>query len=238
MNTWFVEFCGGEASLKRAEALLKPPDYQVIWRDNGLYARHVIFDGLPHARAVRDSAIERLEVLNALLSLTDYEPISLGGVIDAAKSPWQIIQFCNTAIQVVFRITSSSSEREAASALNEAESACIMTLAGQDEYILKALHYFNLPHTWANLHNLLDVIEASVGGERALNEKAWISQKERKRFTHTANSPAVLGDAARHGASTTDPPKHPMVLSQAEQLLTTLLVCWLRFSIHHIVESR
>ena len=61
----------------------------------------------------------------------------------------------------------------------------------------------------------------------ALIGTGWISHADAKRFKHTANSVAILGDAARHGAESTNPPKQPISLEEARNLISKLVRDWI-----------
>ncbi|MGH7884376.1 MAG: hypothetical protein ACRENO_01630, partial [Thermodesulfobacteriota bacterium] len=58
-------------------------------------------------------------------------------------------------------------------------------------------------------------------------EKEWTTKKEIKRFKHTANSPSVLGEDARHGEENTQPPLKPMTLLEARQFIEKLIHNWI-----------
>jgi hypothetical protein len=56
---------------------------------------------------------------------------------------------------------------------------------------------------WTDLYHLFEIVQADVG--RQMYEHRWIAKTEADLFTWTANSPAVLGAQARHGAQRNDP---------------------------------
>lgn len=55
----------------------------------------------------------------------------------------------------------------------------------------------------------LEVVEAALGGEKALEKLQWIRTSELKRFTLAANSMYAVGEAARHAKPAWSPPKSP-----------------------------
>jgi hypothetical protein len=75
---------------------------------------------------------------------------------------------------------------------------------------------------WVNLYRIFEIIEGDMS--QKISDKGWESTKNRELFKHTANSPTVLGDLARHGWSKQMPPKSPMELSEARAMICTVLV--------------
>jgi hypothetical protein len=80
---------------------------------------------------------------------------------------------------------------------------------------------------WVELYRLYGVIEANVGGQRALSKLQWESDTNLRRFRHSANSVQVAGDASRHGEEPGKPPASPMTLEEAEACIKRMLDKWL-----------
>lgn len=81
---------------------------------------------------------------------------------------------------------------------------------------------------WVNLYRILEIVSSDVGGPDAIDANGWATKASIKLFKHTANSPSALGLDARHGAETTLPPKHPMAISEARALISSIIHAWLR----------
>lgn len=79
---------------------------------------------------------------------------------------------------------------------------------------------------WTGLYRLFEVIEADTG-RGIISARGWITEKQSRRFKHTANSVAAAGDEARHGKEATQPPSDPMSLGDARLLIDRLLSAWL-----------
>lgn len=92
----------------------------------------------------------------------------------------------------------------------------------------KVFRLFGQQHDWVNLYKIFEVIESDVGGVNKIAENGWSTKTQVKTFKHTANSPNAVGDDARHGKEHTEPPKSPMLLSEARVLVETLVHHWLR----------
>ncbi len=71
------------------------------------------------------------------------------------------------------------------------------------------------------------MIEGDVGGQHELEKKDWVPRDKLDLFGRTANSPEAVGDAARHGRQSGEPPKEPMELYEAQALIKTLVKKWL-----------
>jgi len=104
-----------------------------------------------------------------------------------------------------------------------------LTLASHNQSVAMALRLLrNSDLSWVNLYRILDAIVSDVGGTEAIAQQGWASNALVRLFKHTANSVAALGEEARHGAEQTQPPKKPMLLSEARTFILGLAHSWLR----------
>ena len=78
---------------------------------------------------------------------------------------------------------------------------------------------------WHDLYHVFEVIEADVGG--AMFTKSWVTNAAVDRFTWTANSRHAIGGEARHGHNRFQPPKNPLSLKVAHDLVLGLVRHWL-----------
>jgi hypothetical protein len=79
---------------------------------------------------------------------------------------------------------------------------------------------------WVELYRLYEVIESDTP-QSEIVRNGWATKPDIRQFKHTANSPAVLGDLARHGKELNLPPTHPMDLSCARSLVGQILERWI-----------
>jgi hypothetical protein len=79
---------------------------------------------------------------------------------------------------------------------------------------------------WVELYRLYEVIESDTP-QTAIVGNGWATRAVIRRFKHTANSPSVLGDQARHGKEGSLPPADPMELSDARALVGQILEQWI-----------
>ena len=83
--------------------------------------------------------------------------------------------------------------------------------AAVDPNLSKALWLIGqYPRTFVSLYKIFEL------SQQLPQHEAWSSMKQRKRFTHSANSPGVHGDDARHAATRIQPPSNPMSPKDAE----------------------
>lgn len=79
---------------------------------------------------------------------------------------------------------------------------------------------------WVNLYRIYEIIKDDIGD---LVSSGWTSKTILSRFTGTANSPAIIGDEARHGVPLSEKPmKLPsMSLSEARAFITGVVHNWI-----------
>lgn len=110
----------------------------------------------------------------------------------------------------------------------EDETAELFKIASQDEAVLNVLAIkSNRTRDWNDLYKVYEIIQADVGGLKALSKLSGIAEADIKRFKHTANCPKTLGLQARHGALPTDPPKYPVSKVQAGLYVDRFVKRWL-----------
>jgi hypothetical protein len=78
---------------------------------------------------------------------------------------------------------------------------------------------------WHDLYHVFEVVEADVGARMFAN--GWATKATIERFTRTANSRHAIGGEARHGHDRFQPPKKPLSLRDAHDLVLGLVRQWL-----------
>jgi len=102
----------------------------------------------------------------------------------------------------------------------------LLALAASEPDVARALRLIGQAEpTWSVLYHLYEVVLGDVGGR--IYDDGWASRAEVERFRRTANSPVVLGEDARHGRETTEPPSNPMSLREARDVVERLVRRWL-----------
>jgi hypothetical protein len=105
-----------------------------------------------------------------------------------------------------------------------------MALAYKDPHVEKALDLWgSLEHNWRNLYLVLEVMEDTAGGSKALLAQAWLPDKNGiELFKRTANTWRALGPDARHATEQFKLPPKPMALPDARILIRRTLQAWLQ----------
>jgi hypothetical protein len=87
------------------------------------------------------------------------------------------------------------------------------------------MRLFGYEHTWDNLYKVHEVMKEDVGaGEIKVH---FPNGCRLETFTRTANARRAAGDGARHGHEKNEPPKNPMSLAEARDLIRGWLAHWL-----------
>lgn len=103
----------------------------------------------------------------------------------------------------------------------------IAALAEIDETVQKVLRLSSGDlNDWTALYRLYEVLLDAAGGTVGL-AALGVSREQLKVFTGTANSPALSGDASRHGVQTGSPPSTSVSLPDAVLMLRQLSRLWL-----------
>lgn len=103
-----------------------------------------------------------------------------------------------------------------------------ISLALSDAAVAKAYRLLGKgAKSWVELYRVYEVVEADLGGQHKTQKLGWVSEQDIRRFKHSANSVAVGGDDARHGAEQHSAPTSPLTLEEAESVVHRLLGAWL-----------
>lgn len=104
----------------------------------------------------------------------------------------------------------------------------LIALAATDETVAKVLRLSSGDlEDWTPLYRLYEVLQDATGGPAGLAALGGVSREQLKVFTGTANSPALSGDASRHGVQSGSVPSKAMALPEAVQLIRQLSRAWL-----------
>src|SRR5207245_2294659 len=66
-----------------------------------------------------------------------------------------------------------------------------------------------------------------IRGIKGIAERKWASKADVENIFHTAQSPAILGDEARHGIQKGIPPSKPIGLEEAREVTAKIIRRWL-----------
>ena len=107
----------------------------------------------------------------------------------------------------------------------------IIQLIFQDSNVEKIVRLYGSTVSWDTLYKVFEVIRGDAGS--LIEDLKWRSKAQQRRFTQTAQSPQIIGDEARHGYQKQEPPKKPMTLQQASDLITQLTHRWIEHKLSH-----
>lgn len=104
-----------------------------------------------------------------------------------------------------------------------------LSVAARDEVVARVLTlYRESPLTWSSLYRIFEIIRADCGGQHKLERLEWVPASTSRLFMQTANHPAAIGNAARHGVNNEQPPLNPMHLSEAQSFIQMITFKWLQ----------
>lgn len=244
MNTaakdWQVQIQGRTPDLEHLARQFTALPRRVVRdeHDGGYLYESDAFASCATSQEVLDAASRELSVLSGVLKLVQgsHEPLRCGGVYRQNESGGRDVY-----LHVNSMILAHTTFREVTLTVTDAQgniitkpapphrTVVLANLASSNPAVAKALRLHAEPDSksWVGLYRLYEVIEADVGGQVLLAKCGWGTDKQLRRFKHSANSVSVAGDAARHGKEVEEPPKYPMSLDEATAYVEYVLQAWL-----------
>jgi hypothetical protein len=231
---WWVRLAGEEADLGFLSELFTQPSLRVISRAGGTYLRSDRLEPLADASDVRSQAINLLRIANgaARLERPTFRPavVDVVTVVSEAGAAQHFIELADSAMRITDSVTVTVRDADgtvvtvATSPQPHAQEW--VALASQADEVAQALRLLSQEDiSWASLYHLYEIVLGDVG--RALHDNGWATRAEVERFARTANSPAVLGEHARHGRQRGEPPHNPMSLDESRELVQRIVTRWL-----------
>ena len=185
------------------------------------------FDDLADASGVREAGASLINIVNGVGAVFDsgFRPLTVSHVYqlgsDGSKAAFVLLQ---SAIEIRARVHAVLTVGD--DAPEPVQPSCLdMGLrAGQsDRYLSEALRIFGqIPYTIDRLYKIFEL------SQQHSDHSSWTSKRQKRRFTHSANSPAASGEQARHAVERKDPPGDPMALSEASGFIRSILDRWIR----------
>jgi hypothetical protein len=231
---WEIQISGDTRDLKELSKSLVNDELRIIERDGQFYLESTRFEGLSRSEEVRSVASEMLPILTGAtrLALGGRVPLGLGGIArlreDGTREIFLLVSdMIHVTGVVTVEIQGSNGTVHVVNPADKVPDWVNLGLA--DPKVAKALRLLGTEeHDWVSLYRLYEVIEDDVGGMQEIVEKGWATKSYIRRFKHTANSPAAVGDASRHGKESTAVSPNPMDLGEARSLVEIILHNWLR----------
>jgi hypothetical protein len=220
---------GHDMDLATLAELLPAGNTRVARDSDGFYLTAAEIDTRPAGVPFYEVAPVVLRRVNGLgrVLRAGYRPVRLSGRYQEGDRRHQVVTLgCAEARVQVRPVTSlingqpvasppPSGPRYAATASADADVAEALAVLGQPT-----------PSNWVELYKVYEIIE-HTGLLKAAMGVAGISANRLKLFTRTACHPDAAGPDARHGRSREEPPKHPMPIAKARDLIGTLVCAWM-----------
>ncbi len=230
---WWARLAGEALDLETLATSVRLPTIEVRKLDDRYYLRADDFQDASESGEVERRAEEILRVLNGA------DRVMYGNShevhVDAATKV-----HADGRIENFVHISADLTARSRVSAT--------LTVAGQQETVepppseidrltAKALGNANVERAlrifgrddadYRDLYYVFEIAEEALGA--GMFADGTVTTAEVERFTRTAQSPTVLGDAARHGRERKGqtPPAKPMGLEEAKALIRRILRVWL-----------
>jgi hypothetical protein len=219
MTEWLVRLRGQRSDLEDLSEWLTSSDLNVRKEDDHFYLRCSEFEPLTDADDVRGRATELLDIINgaSMLRSGSYLPVELDTVawIDEEGKLRLLVGSSVTARWPVLAAQSPTGIES------------LVTLAREDKKVADILHFFQ-KGDWHGLYKAWELVGDAVGGEHKLKKQPWVDERAKRRFTQTAQSREVLGDAARHASEDYDKPirGRPMTLDEARGFVKFVIESW------------
>ncbi len=236
MTEWLVRLKGHEFDLEELSDHFTSADRNVKKEEDGYYyLRSSDLNELDEPDAVRERAFKFIELVNGATKLYtrgSYRPVEFDVVtrIDDSGNRHHHITLSAT-VEGRSRMTGKlivGDMGETMDVLRPPSGADpLVNLADQNEKVADALRFY-ARGDWFNLYKAWEVVRDAAGGETELIKKDWATKAQRRRFTGTAQSRAVLGDEARHAIEKVQPPKNPMSLEEAQAFVRSAIEAWVR----------
>lgn len=233
--TWRVQISGEKLDLEALSKSFTDDDLRLVAEDNKYFLESKKFESTSASDEVLKMAGYFLAVLSgvARLAYGARTPLTPDHVFhirpDGGKDVFVHLTETLHLRAVLSNVTVITSDGSKVMIETPDPALSWARVADKDEAVSKALRLFGIDaKDWVGLYRLFEVIEQDVGGIRQIDAAGWATEDSLRRFKHTANSPAITGDLARHGKENTQPPKNPMNLSEARSLIEVILHSWLR----------
>jgi hypothetical protein len=229
---WYVTVNGNASELTWLMEQFKGHDWWIDKADSEYRLFGRTLEALNTVAEVRAVAADWLALANGASRLKwDTSAFSLGNIV--RRDPDGKLHHYMQALGGGYRIrlqpaTLSYSDAEGNFVTPVSDMVTWTKLAETETAVHRVLELYGKNECdWVNLYRIYEVIRADCGGEHALINRKWVAKDEIKLFTRTANSPDVTGLDSRHGVSNNHPPRSPMQLKTARQLIKTLTTVWI-----------
>jgi hypothetical protein len=234
MSEWLVDLHGKKPDLDQVCALCNLPEANVFRTGGQYYLRSAEFSHLRSAQDVFDRAVDIIDSINGCVFLFDphFNAIESNSVTEICEDGSKRGYVFLTAVLRSRSRTSTATLTLLDSVNNETDSRDTspventLRLMRQNAEIARALRFLRVDD-WISLYKIFEIVKEDVKEEDQICQRRWVTKKDLIRFRRTAQSPAALGDKARHGIQSGTPPEDPMDISEARSMIRQMVKCWI-----------
>jgi len=232
---WRVGIQGAAGDLEHLARRFTKEPIQIDNDVDGHFLELDSFSGLTEASDVLAEGERVIKLLSGVVKLrrNSFEPLKAGHVTrvhpDGRRDAFVFIRASLTMRAELGEPTVTVSGPGPRPPAPPDPSVELASLGLKDRAVEDALRLFaHDASDWVGLYRLYEVIEADAGGRTDVVSKGWSTDADIRRFKHTANSRSAIGDLARHGSESTQPPKNPMRFEEADAFVKGILQAWLK----------
>lgn len=232
---WKVQISGDVSDLKLLSDSLKELSVRIVESGNAHFIEAEAFNAFVDPKEVSKAAGELALVLSgvARLAYGARGQFSTGHVVnvnaDGTENCYVFLEGINVRCSVGVLTVSTSEGGETITIKPVDPATGWIKSAISNPTVVKALRLHGAgSRDWVDLYRLYEVIEGDIGGIKKVASLGYATEETLRRFKHTANSPSAIGDDARHGKESTQPPNNPLPLHEARSIIEAILHAWLR----------
>lgn len=220
MTDWLIEVAGHRQSIQFLKTFLQGCSIHVVT----FRRKACLTVGPPPPNHDTQSLIawatDLVATVNGAASLVwrYYEPAKLGGIHRLAA---------DGSDSAITPLTARRGQVPPAKTSDPTLCDCVAVAVADSRVATALAIYGAVGRDWRGLYMLLEVVEEDLHGAEEITRRRSATQAQLQLFTHTANSFAALGAAARH-AKEWSPPAKPMTLHEATVLVEGVLHAWIR----------
>jgi hypothetical protein len=219
---WGAILRGERTELESWKNHLKEPfDPWLEVHGDDIVLRSQWFDESAVAEEVRERALMHIQKLNGAIALYERATsVRFGGLIgpDGRRHNFAEMRAVETGdtIQMVFEVSAPDGqpifEKPRPSRVQN-----WIQLTDDDDLLRDALIYFGTATNWYDIYKTLECLISRFGSEKDFLALEWVPRAEVELLKKTANT------IFRHARHKYDPPKEPMSLERARELIADLL---------------
>jgi hypothetical protein len=234
MPEWLARLKGHGFDLEELSDHFRSPERNVTKDEDGhYYLRSIEFDSMANDEAVRERALELVELMNQAAKYhagDGYRGVELDGITrtdeDGNRTHYvTLLSSLEARSRMSAKLTVVRESDSADTPRPPSEGESMVTLAERDARVADALRFF-ARGDWVNLYKAWEVVGDAAGGAHVIVTNGWADRDTQSRFTGTAQSKDELGDDARHASGKYKAPKNPMTLDEARAFVKSVMEAW------------